>query len=212
MPAIRRPQTTSVQEDWAAWLPSETAQLFEHLRDDLALSCAILAVIVNEALDDSSSSNCTLPQQLAPLFVGLVDRLVCHLGVVLSALEDHGRQCGTLPHAAPLRPEHFRGDPARQLARASRLRSRLRVPGRSMFWHKMCAVRNLLTGLQIQARDLAQQIELEESSGARDQWIRLELLQYDLNTCLQETIVLLKSFLCALPGNELPLFRNRLPV
>lgn len=212
VPAIRRPHTASVQEDWNAWLPSETAQVFERQRDELAFSCAILGVIVSEALNSSSVDTTAPLQQLAPLFCALFDRLVGHLSIVLSALEEHGRQCGTMPHAAPLRPEYFRSGPARHLARASRLRSHLRVPGRPMFWPKLCAIRKLVAGLQAQARSLAREIALGDSSGARDQWIRLEILQYDLNTCLQETTVVLKSFLCALPGKELPLFRNRLPV
>jgi hypothetical protein len=42
------------------------------------------------------------------------------------------------------------------------------------------------------------------------QWKRLEILHYDLNTCLCETTVMLKSFFCVLPSDELKQFRARL--
>lgn len=213
IPAIRRPHTASVQEDWTAWLPNDTAQLFEHLRDDLAPSCAILGVIVNEALNNpSSGTSAALQQQLAPLFCSLFDRLAGSLGLVLDALEEHGRQYRILANVVPLRPEYFRSECARQMARASRFRSHWPVSGHSPFRPKLCAIRKIVAEVQTQARNLAREIVLEDSSGAHDRWVRLEVLQYDLNTCLQETTVVLKSFFCALPGNEVPLFRNLLAV
>ena len=41
-------------------------------------------------------------------------------------------------------------------------------------------------------------------------WRALEVLGYDLNTCMGETTVVLKSFFCALPGEELKSFRRTL--
>jgi hypothetical protein len=35
-------------------------------------------------------------------------------------------------------------------------------------------------------------------------------LDYDLNTCLRETIIVLKSFFCVLPGEEVGPFREKL--
>jgi hypothetical protein len=45
---------------------------------------------------------------------------------------------------------------------------------------------------------------------SRSPWNTLEILHYDLNTCLRETIVVLKSFLLALPNEELEEFKQRL--
>jgi len=207
-----RPHAGNVQEDWIAWLPAETARVFDGLRHELAVSCVILGVILNEALIVCPEAGAEAAPQLALLFVGLFDRLVRDLGLVLNALEEHGRLCGTLPNAAPLRPEHFRSERARQVARASQLLSRLPIAGRSAFGSKLSAIRKVIAGLQAQADNVAHEITVGESSSARDRWVRLEVLQYDLNTCLQETTVVLKSFFCALPGNELALFRSRLPV
>jgi hypothetical protein len=41
-------------------------------------------------------------------------------------------------------------------------------------------------------------------------WRELEVLGYDLNTCMGETTVVLKSFFCALPAEELEAFRQKL--
>ena len=41
-------------------------------------------------------------------------------------------------------------------------------------------------------------------------WQELEVLGYDLNTCMGETTVILKSFFCALPPEELEAFRQKL--
>ena len=212
IPANRRPRTASVQEDWAAWLPEESARVFEDLREELAVSCIVLGVILDEALSFPPDGGPSPAPQLAPVFAGLFDRLACHLSVVLRALEEHGRHCGPPPHVAPLRPEYFRSERARQIARSNQLLSRLLLGGRTVFWHKLGAIREVIAGLQSQARHVAGEIAAGDSPGARDRWIRLEILQYDLNTCLQETTVVLKSFFCALPGNELPLFRGRLLV
>jgi len=212
IPAIRRPHSASVQEDWAAWLPDETARIFDATREELAVSSVVLGVILDQALSDCQEGGSEPPPQLALVFAGLFDRLACRLGVVLRALEEHGRHCGTLPSAAPLRPEYFRSERARQVARANQLLSRLLFRGRTVFSHKLGALREVLAGLQRQARHVADKIALGDSSGAPAHWNRLEILQYDLNTCLQETTVVLKSFFCALPGNELQLFRDRLLV
>jgi len=210
--AIRRPHSASVQEDWAAWLPDETARIFDAMRTELAVSSVVLGAILDQALSDGQGDGSAPPPQLALVFSGLFDRLACRLDAVLRALEEHGRHCGTLPSAAPLRPEYFRSERARQVARANQLLSRLLYRGRAVFSHKLGALHEVLAGLQRQARNVANKIALGESSSARARWSRLEVLQYDLNTCLQETTVVLKSFFCALPGNELQLFRDRLMV
>jgi hypothetical protein len=43
-----------------------------------------------------------------------------------------------------------------------------------------------------------------------DCWKMLDCLHYDFNTCLRETEVVLKSFLRALPSEQLPAFAAEL--
>jgi hypothetical protein len=210
--AVRKPHPNHVWQDWSAWLPDDSAQLFEHLRRELSVSCAVLAVILNEALGLSPEIATPAASELAPLFAGLFERSVNHLTVVLNALEAHGRQWGTLPSAAPLRPEDFRNERARRMARNSQLRARmLRLAKHPVCWPKLRAIRLISAGLQVQAQNAVREISRAKSSNLRVHWALLETLQYDLNTCLQETTVVLKSFFCVLPGSQLAAFRSRLP-
>ena len=53
------------------------------------------------------------------------------------------------------------------------------------------------------ANDIAKGIPVEFDA----EWQAVDAAHYDLNTCLREAIVLLKSFLMALPDNELEAFQ-----
>jgi hypothetical protein len=203
--SVERQRPRSVQQDWVAWLPNETAQAFEQLQKDLAVSCILLGVVLNEALG-SDASAATTTAELAVLFSGLFDRMVLHLGTVLRAIEECRAANGTSPNALPLQPGCFRSPYARQIARTNRLRSAFSVRGRSAFGLKLSDIRRVIAVLQSQARQEANEIAGGRSRHARTHWARLEVLQYDLNTCLQETTIVLKSFFCAVPGRKLPLF------
>ena len=67
-------------------------------------------------------------------------------------------------------------------------------------------VEELTVEFRSTAEDLAEGTSIRPSM----HWEALDNLHYDLNTCLRETIVLLKSFLRALPASELDAFRTRL--
>jgi hypothetical protein len=68
----------------------------------------------------------------------------------------------------------------------------------------------VLSLLRQQARHETGAIAADPTRRLRTHWARLDALQDDLNTCLQETTIVLKSFFCAIPASEVPLFRNRL--
>ena len=209
-PAIRTPLTANVQEDWAAGLPEETARVFDTLREELRVSNAILSATLDDALRLCQQGGPAPAAQQVLVFAGLFDRLAYQLRVILLALDEHTRHWRTLPNVAPLRPEYFRSERARQVARTNHLLSRLVFRGRALFFHKLGALREVIAGLQRRARQEANRIAPGGPPSAPDYWSRLEILQYDLDTCLQETTVILKSFLCVLPATELAQFRNRL--
>jgi hypothetical protein len=85
----------------------------------------------------------------------------------------------------------------------------IRFRARTRFFRKLGALEEIVAGLQRQARETAQEIAQGAAIGWRKQWTCLEILDYDLNTSLRETEIVLKSFLCALPIAELPAFRHR---
>ena len=139
----------------------------------------------------------------------LFDRLAGRLRGILRSLYEHSRQFGTFPHTAPLRHRFFRSERAQQVARANSLLAVIRFRARTRFFRKLGALEEIVAGLQREARATARNVAEGMKVSWRKQWTRLEVLDYDLNTSLRETTIVLKSFLCALPIEQLPAFRHR---
>jgi hypothetical protein len=138
--------------------------------------------------------------------VTLFDGLARQLQAVLRAMGEHGRHFGTVSAVIPLRPGFFRGADAQRIARGNYVVSRVLFSARARFFRKIRALLQIVAVVQYEtriiARTKAQEIALS--------WNRLDEFHYDLNTCLRETMVVLKSFLCVLPGQQLGPFQGRL--
>lgn len=81
---------------------------------------------------------------------------------------------------------------------------------RTRFFHKLQSLGEIIEDLQTEARAILAGIA-EGASEFPDQAFQLlEILGYDLNTCMGETTIILKSFFCALPPEELETFRRKL--
>jgi hypothetical protein len=128
----------------------------------------------------------------------------------LRTLNEHGRHFGTKANVVPLCPDFFRSEHAQQLARANNLAFLLVLRARTRFFRKLGAIDETVTALKNEAQDIAGGITDGSTIALPNQWTRLEVLHYDLNTCLRETTIVLKSFLCVLPSEELTPFRKRL--
>lgn len=203
---------TAVQQDWIAWIPDQSLELFEQIRTELEGSCTALAVLLNEAVQYRPGPASNIDPEMALLFGGLFERLADRLGVVLNALEQHGRDHGIRANASPLRPADFRSPHARLAAHVGQLRQFLPATGYAAFQAKIQAIRWVLSLLREQARHETHAIAAGPTRRMRTHWTHLDVVQDDLNTCLQETTIVLKSFFCAMPVSEVPLFRDRLAV
>ncbi len=202
-------RTASVQEDWLAWLPEEKEGLFDAALGELEVSYSILSVTLNDAFNLCREGKLAPAREQARMFGELFDRLAGRLRGILRSLYEHSRQFGTFPNTAPLRPRFFRSERAQQVARANNLLSVVRFRARTRFFRKLGALEEIVAGLQREARETARDIAEGIAVSWRKQWIRLEVLDYDLNTSLRETTIVLKSFFCVLPSEELPAFRQR---
>lgn len=200
----------SVREDWVAPLPVEKHRLFEAATDQLEVSYLMLSVTLDEAFARRGEGLLAHAQLHAGVSADLFDRLAARLVAALRALEDHGRHFGTLPNVAALNPEFFRGETAQRMARKSSLLQRVLFSGRSKFFHKLRALAETVEDLQGEFREVAQEIADGASVRPGVSWDALEVLHYDVNTCLRETIVVLKSFLCVLPNEEVQPFWQKL--
>jgi hypothetical protein len=202
-------RTASVQEDWLAWLPEEKDRLFDATRNELDRSYAILSVTLDDAFNLCRQGKFAPAREQAHMFADLFDRLAGRVRGTLRLLYEHSREFGTFPNTAPLRPGFFRSERAQQVARANNLLALVRFRARTRFFRKLGALEEIVAGLQRETRETARDIAEGVALSWRKQWTRLEVLDYDLNTSLRETTIILKSFFCVLPTEELPAFRHR---
>jgi hypothetical protein len=202
-------RTASVHQDWIAWLPEEKDRLFDATLNELDKSYGILSVTLNDAFSLCGQGKLAPAREQARMFGELFERVAGRLRGILRALYEHSRQFGTLPNTVPLRPRFFRSERAQQVARSNSLLAVVRFRARTRFFRKLAALEEIVAGLQREARETAREIAEGIAVSWRKQWTHLEVLDYDLNTSLRETTIVLKSFFCVLPLEELPAFRQR---
>jgi len=203
-------RSSSVHEDWFAWIPNEMDELFAAIRNDLESSDVILSMTLNEALALCNTGHHDSARERAFNFSGLFDRLadrVCH---VVRAIKDHGSHFGTLPNVKPLSSANFRGASAQRVSLMNGLLARVVFRERTRFFHKLSSLDEIVADSQKEAHVIANEIAEGVSQFPDKAWRQLEILGYDLNTCMGETTVLLKSFFCALPPEELAAFQEKL--
>ena len=201
--------TASVQEDWVAWLPEEKDHLFDAILSELEISYGILSVTLDDGFTLCHLGKLSPAREQARMFAELFERMAGRLRGTLRSLYEHSRQFGTFPNTAPLRPRFFRSERAQQVSRSNNLLALVRFRARTRFFRKLGALEEIVAGLQREARETAREIGEGIAVSWRKQWTRLEILDYDLNTSFRETTIVLKSFLCVLPIEEIPAFRQR---
>jgi hypothetical protein len=203
-------RSRTVHEDWSAWIPNEMDQLFDTTRHELESSNFILNISLDEVLSLCKGGQFDSANERAIIIVGLFDRLAARVNHVICAVRDHGVHFGTLPNVKPLSPGNFRGAAAQRVSLMNNLLAKVVFRERTRFFHKLHSLAEIVEELQKEAHLILTEI-LEGSSQFPDRaWQLLEVLGYDLNTCMGETTVILKSFFCALPPEELETFREKL--
>jgi len=203
-------RSRTVREDWFAWLPEEMDQLFGATRSELECSNGILSVALDEALALCEQEQFTVAKERVTAFAGLFDRLAIRLRLVIRTIEEHGSHFGTLPNVTALASENFRGTTAQRISFMDNLLAKIVFRGRTRFFHKLHALKEIIEELQKETRAIVEDVSYGALVYPGRTWRELEVLGYDLNTCMGETTVVLKSFFCALPAEELEAFRQKL--
>jgi hypothetical protein len=203
-------RSTTVYEDWSAWLPAEMDQLFGATRNELESSNGIMSVALDEAIALCDQEQFAVAQERAIVFADLFDRLAVRLRLVIRTIEEHGSHFGTLPNVTALSPTNFRGATAQKISSKDNFLARILFGGRTRFFHKLQALKEIIEELQKETRAVVQDVSLKGPVFPAKAWGELEVLGYDLNTCVGETTVVLKSFFCVLPAEELEAFRQKL--
>lgn len=205
-----RQRTRSVREDWFAWLPNEMDQLFDATRGELESSNVILSIALDEALSLCEQGEFERAMEYSVVFADLFDRLANRLSLVVHTIREHGSHFGTLPNVTPLDSSNFRGATAQRISGMSGLLARAVFSSRTRFFHKLDALEEIIDYLRKETRAIVVKTSQGGPLIPERTWRELEVRGYDLNTCMGETTVVLKSFFCALPPEELEPFRRKL--
>ena len=170
----------------------------------------MLSVALNEALSERAQGELAMAREDVEISAAVVHRLADPLLGAYRTLEARGRQLAAPPSVSPLNPEFFRGKIARQNAAWNQVLHRILFGSRSRYLHKVrvleMTVRVLADHFHETAEDIADGVEIHP----QESWSALDELHYDLNTCLRESVVMLKSFLRLLPDGSLETFRKEL--
>jgi hypothetical protein len=203
-------RSRTVREDWFAWIPNQMDELFDATRSGLECSNVILSIALDEGLALCKRGEFGSAKESAVVFGGLFDRLAVPLSLVIRTIKEHGSHFGTLPNVTPLVSSNFRGATSQRIARISGLLAMVVFRGRTRFFHKLDSLGEIIDELRMETRSTVAEVMDGVSVFPEHAWRDLEVLGYDLNTCMGETTVILKSFFCALPADELEAFRHKL--
>jgi hypothetical protein len=203
-------RSRTVHEDWVAWIPNEMDQLFDATRNELESSNSILNITLDEALSLCRGGQFDSAKDRAIVFAGLFERLAVRVGHVIRAIKDHGAHFGTVPNVTPLSPSNFRGAAAQKVSLMNSVLAKVVFRERTRFFHKLYSLDEIVEELQKEERTIVSEMSEGATEFPDRAWKQLEVLGYDLNTCMGEATVILKSFFCALPAEELDSFRDKL--
>jgi hypothetical protein len=198
----------SVKDDWRAWLPQEKNRVFCSYVRQLEVSYNMLSISLDEALELRHCGQFSKASQAVCVTPELCTRFANTLVSLLWSLSEHAKHYGTIPNAAPLDPANFQGSRGQRVARLNSLLCRVLLSERSQFLYKISTLGEMVDDLSQDFCSAAVEITGSVSMISDTLWTAVDAAHYDLNTCLRETIVLLKSFLMALPETELEAFQT----
>jgi hypothetical protein len=197
----------TVKDDWRAWLPEAKDQVFRSYVRQLEISYNMFSVSLDEALELRQGGRFDKANLAVCVTPDLCNRFAHPLVALLWALGEHAKHHGTVPNAAPLDPANFQGARVQRAARVSGLLCRVLLSERSQFLYKISTLGEMVGELNQDFCAAASEIADGVPFDSDAQWLAVDAAHYDLNTCLREAIVLLKSFLMALPNDELETFQ-----
>jgi len=173
-------------------------------------SYAMFSINLDEALGLRRNGRLDKAYMALTVTPALCKRLANNVQVLLRALMAHAKHFRITPNISPLDPDNFQQNVSRRAAHFNRLCSHILLSQRSQFMHKISTLLELIEDLNTTFSSTA--CELTEFSSRQPEraWELLDASHYDINTCLREAIVLLKSFLHALPEEQLPEFNAAL--
>lgn len=201
-------RNSSVQEDWSHWLPPAKAEAFDSCTRQLEIFYRMFSIALNEALELRRTGNSGQSCRAVFVIPPLCARLARPVEGVLHTLGDHAKHFGIIPNTAPLDAANFRGTREQRTARINDLLSHLLLTQRSQFLHKIDSLEEMVLSIRKDFCDIACDLGSGASAEPSADWRALDDAHFDLNTCLREAIVLLKSFMVVLPDDQVEEFQK----
>lgn len=201
-------RSCSVKEDWRAWLPEEKSIVFKKYVKQLETSYVMFSVSLDEALALRQAGYPAKAYQAISVTPALSSLLSIPLSALLRAVSEHAKHYGVVPNAAPFDSDNFQSVRGQRSTYLSNILSRILLTSRAQFLHKIGTLEELVEDL---CRDFSCAVEELVEATSLDPgplWQMADTSHYDLNTCLRESIVVLKSFLLAIPDAQLPIFQE----
>src|SRR5215472_5732024 len=193
----------SVRHDWRAILPETKAAFFEDHSRELENTYLMLSISLDEAIAFRRSGQSAKAFQAIGVAPELSSLLACRLSAVLHSMRQQARHFGVVPNLAPLDIANFRTELALRSARLSSLLSHVLLSERSQFLHKVSTLQHIVRELTDSFIESAERLAEGQTLNPAGCWQLLDRCHFDLNTCLRETVVLLKSLLLVLPEDRM---------
>ena len=200
--------SSSVSQDWRLPLKSDRSHLYINCIQRLETAYSMFSVNLDEAFGMRRTGRASKANQVLFVAPALCNRLSFPMACLLRAMLDQSKHFGVAPNLAPLDAQNFQHARSQRVAFFNDLFSRILLTRKSQFAHKISALADLVEELGTTFASTAEELASGDSFHPDQDWDLLDSIHYDLNTCLRETVVLLKSFLHVLPDQQLHRFQG----
>lgn len=200
----------SVSQDWRMPLRDDKLHAYLNCVRRLETAYAMFSVTLDEAFGMHRHGRGSKAYQVLSVAPALCQRLAHPLHSLLHVMHEHAKHFGIVPNLLPLDAENFQHSRSQRVALFNNLFSRVLLTRKSQFSHKISALADLVDELDSSFEATAEELAAGESLHPDRDWELLDSVHYDMNTCLREAVVLLKSFLHALPDAQLAGFQAAL--
>ena len=194
----------SVQQDWRAFLPEGKSVFFYQHSEELEKTYFAFSISLNEALDFHNRRLGVQSFDAISVSSELCSKMALHVNAVLHSIRQRCRHFGFLPNFAPLDSSNFQTEHGQRAARSNGLLGRILLSRHSQFLQKVVTLEQLVDILDEDFATSVTEVSKTDWFSGSAAWEKFGSCHFDLNTCLRETIVLLKSFLFVLPETQLP--------
>lgn len=200
----------SVSLDWRTPLSIEKNHAYTTTVHSLETSYGMFSIALDEAIGMRRISRVQMAYQVLSVAPALCEKLTTSLLALFRAMTVHARHFGTAPNLASLDPGNFQQSRSQRVARFNGVLSHVLLTRRSQFLHKISTLMELTEELGTSFQDAVEELSDITAPRMDRYWEMLDASHYDLNTCLRESVVLLKCFLLALPEEQLAEFQATL--